>query len=68
MFAGIPDKGEKLRGAGFFRVVFYIPNILSVVVIAAIFNAIYDPNQGLLNSIIGLFTSVKDNPIALAGG
>ena len=36
-------------------------------VIAAIFNAIYDPNQGLLNSIIGLFTNVKDNPILWLG-
>ena len=62
MFAVILTR-EKLRGQNFFRVVFYIPNILSVVVIAAIFNAIYDPNQGLLNSIIGLFTNVKDNPI-----
>ena len=47
--------------------VFYIPNILSVVVIAAIFNAIYDPSRGLLNSIIALFTNVKDNPILWLG-
>ena len=66
VFAGILTR-EKLRGQNFFRVVFYIPNILSVVVIAAIFNAIYDPNQGLLNSIIGLFTNVKDNPILWLG-
>ena len=52
VFAGILTR-EKLRGQNFFRVIFYIPNILSVVVIAAIFNAIYDPNQGLLNGIIG---------------
>ncbi|MFV0480233.1 MAG: carbohydrate ABC transporter permease [Anaerorhabdus sp.] len=46
---------EKIKGQNFFRVVFYIPNILSVVVISAIFAQIYDPNYGLLNSIIGLF-------------
>ena len=46
---------EKLKGQNFFRVIFYIPNILSVVVISAIFSAIFDPNQGLLNSIIKLF-------------
>ncbi len=46
---------EKIVGQNFFRVVFYIPNILSVVVISAIFSAIYDPSNGLLNSIIGLF-------------
>ncbi|MEG0854211.1 MAG: sugar ABC transporter permease [Angelakisella sp.] len=46
---------ERVRGTGFFRVVFYIPNILSVVVISAIFSAIYDPTNGLFNSLITLF-------------
>lgn len=43
-----------IKGKSFFRVVFYIPNILSVVVIAAVFNAIYDPSFGLANSLINL--------------
>ena len=46
---------EKLRGQDFFRIVFYIPNILSVVVISGIFSAIYDVDKGLLNSILGIF-------------
>ena len=46
---------EKLKGQNFFRVVFYIPNILSVVVIAGIFSAIYDVDKGLLNSILHVF-------------
>ena len=47
---------EKLKGQNFFRVIFYIPNILSIVVIGAIFSAIYDPSaNGLLNSFLGLF-------------
>lgn len=54
LFASILTR-EKLRGQNFFRVIFYIPNILSVVVIAAIFSVIYDPSSGLLNSMIGLF-------------
>ena len=66
VFAGILTR-EKIKGQNFFRVIFYIPNILSVVVISAIFNAIYDPKQGLLNSIIGLFTNIKDNPILWLG-
>lgn len=53
-FAAILTK-ERVKGQNFFRVIFYIPNILSVVVIAAIFNAIYDPNNGLLNSLLALF-------------
>ncbi|NLU25133.1 MAG: sugar ABC transporter permease [Clostridiales bacterium] len=54
LFAGILTR-EKLRGQNFFRVVFYIPNILSVVVIAGIFSAIYKPENGLFNSILSLF-------------
>ena len=43
---------EKIRGNNFFRIIFYIPNILSIVVIAGLFAAIYDPNGGLLNAIL----------------
>ena len=54
LFAGILTR-EKLKGQDFFRIVFYIPNILSVVVISGIFSAIYDVDRGLLNSILNLF-------------
>ena len=54
IFAGILTR-EKLSGQDFFRIVFYIPNILSVVVISGIFSAIYDIDRGLLNSILNLF-------------
>ncbi|GGJ57991.1 carbohydrate ABC transporter permease [Virgibacillus salexigens] len=54
-FAAILSK-EKIRGSNFFRVIFYIPNILSIVVIAGIFSAIYDPSNGLLNSIFHLLS------------
>ena len=39
----------------FFRIIFYFPNILSVVVISAIFSAILDPNQGIVNSTLNFF-------------
>ena len=54
IFAGILTR-EKLKGQDFFRIVFYIPNILSVVVISGIFSAIYDIDRGLLNGILNLF-------------
>ena len=54
LFAGILTR-EKLKGQDFFRIVFYIPNILSVVVISGIFSAIYDIDRGLLNSLLNLF-------------
>lgn len=54
IFAAILSR-EKIRGQNFFRIIFYIPNILSVVVISAIFSAIYDTNNGTLNSLLSLF-------------
>ena len=59
IFAGILTR-EKIKGQNFFRIVFYIPNILSIVVIAGIFSAIYKPENGMLNSIIGLFRDMTD--------
>ena len=43
---------EKIRGNNLFRIIFYIPNILSIVVIAGILAAVYDPKAGLLNAIL----------------
>ena len=51
LFAAILST-EKIRGNNFFRIIFYIPNILSIVVIAGIFSAIYDPKAGLLNAVL----------------
>lgn len=66
IFAAILTR-EKIKGQNLFRIVFYIPNILSVVVISAIFSAIYDPNQGLLNSIINIFRGEGETPILWLG-
>lgn len=65
LFAAILSR-EKIKGQNFFRVIFYIPNILSVVVISGIFSAIYKPENGMLNSIIGLFRDMT-NPILWKG-
>ena len=64
-FAAILTR-EKIKGQNFFRIIFYIPNILSVVVISGIFSAIYKPENGMLNSIIGLFRDMTD-PILWKG-
>lgn len=45
---------DNLKGKNFFRIIFYIPNILSIVVIAGIFSAIYRPSQGLLNNTLSI--------------
>ena len=58
---------EKIKGQNFFRVIFYIPNILSVAVISAIFSAIYDPSKGLLNSLLKLFNGANWENIQYLG-
>ncbi len=69
-FAAILTK-EKIKGQNFFRVIFYIPNILSIVVIAGIFSAIYKPENGMLNSILSMFSGKtvmllwKDQPLVV---
>ena len=55
LFAGILTR-EKLKGQNFFRIIFYIPNILSIVVISGIFSAIYKPENGMLNSILSFLS------------
>lgn len=43
---------QSLKGKNIYRFIIYIPNILSIVVIAAIFSVIYDQSNGLLNNIL----------------
>ncbi len=70
VFAGILTR-EKIKGQNFFRIIFYIPNILSVVVIAGIFSAIYKPENGMLNSILSMISGEtvmmlwKDQPLVV---
>ena len=52
IFAAILTQ-DKIVGSGFLRFVMYVPSILSAVVIAAIFSAIYDQQDGLLNNTLG---------------
>ena len=70
VFAAILTR-EKIKGQNFFRIIFYIPNILSVVVIAGIFSAVYKPENGMLNSILSMFSGRdvmilwKDQPMVI---
>ncbi|GGK69154.1 carbohydrate ABC transporter permease [Streptomyces flaveus] len=47
---------QRLRGRNLYRFILYIPNVLSVVVIAAVFSAVYDQENGLLNSTLRLLS------------
>lgn len=52
--AAILDRMGK-RAEGFFRCVYFLPNVISVAVIAYLWKFIYDPNFGLLNNIAKMF-------------
>lgn len=45
-----------VKRSGFFRFVFFLPNIISVVVIGVLWRYVYNPNLGFLNSFLSLFT------------
>lgn len=53
---------DKLRGRGenFFRCIYFIPNVISVAVIAYLWKFIYNPDFGLLNNIIKAFGGKGD--------
>lgn len=53
---------DKLGGKGesFFRCVYFIPNVISVAVIAYLWKFIYNPNFGLLNNVIKAFGGKGD--------
>ena len=48
--AAILDRMGK-KAEGFFRCVYFLPNVISVAVIAYLWKFIYNPNFGLLNKI-----------------
>lgn len=44
----------KIKEAPFYRIVFFFPNIMSVVVIGILWQFIYDPDMGLVNGLLEL--------------
>jgi len=46
---------QKLRGIGVFRTLYFLPVITSVVAVGAVWRVIYNPNFGLLNSLLESF-------------
>lgn len=45
----------KMKGVSIFRIIFYVPNILSIVIIAAIASATFEQTKGLINGFLKLF-------------
>jgi N-acetylglucosamine transport system permease protein len=44
--------GQGVRGSDFYRVVFFFPQVMSVVIIGILWQYIYTPNSGLLNGTL----------------
>ncbi len=50
----------KGRAEGIFRTVYFIPNVISVAIIAYLWKFIYNPSFGLLNNILKVFGYTKE--------
>lgn len=58
---------REIRGAGFFRVVFYLPNTLSLVAISFIFMLLYSTTSfGILNGILKFYGATEPFPFTLS--
>ena len=58
---------QKIRGVNFFRTIYFIPVVVSMVVVALLWRFIYDGQNGLLNTILGFFTLGAFEPVDWIG-
>lgn len=47
-------KGQGVRGAAFYRIVFFFPQVISAVIVGILFTYVYNPQYGLLNSFLDI--------------
>jgi N-acetylglucosamine transport system permease protein len=53
-FAALFTQGSNaIKGAGFYRVVFFFPQVISAVIVGMLWSYVYNPNIGLLNAGLG---------------
>lgn len=45
--------GRGVRGANFYRITYFFPQVMSVVVVGILWQYIYNPNSGLVNGFLG---------------
>lgn len=58
---------QKLRGINIFRAIYFMPVVVSIVVVALLWRFIYDGQNGLLNSMLGFLTFGAFKPIDWLG-
>ncbi len=47
--------GTGIFGSGFYRVVYFFPQVISLVIVGILFQYVYNPRYGLLNETLNLF-------------
>lgn len=58
---------QRLRGINAFRTIYFMPVVISIVVISLLWRFIYDGDDGLLNNILGILTFGLFEPIDWLG-
>lgn len=58
---------QKLAGVNVFRTLYFIPVVVSMVILSVLWSFIYDGNNGLLNSLLSLITFNTFEPIDWLG-
>ncbi|MCA9916941.1 MAG: sugar ABC transporter permease [Anaerolineales bacterium] len=58
---------QKLRGINIFRTIYFIPVVISMVIVSILWRFIYDGNNGLLNNLLSFFTLGAFQPIDWLG-
>lgn len=58
---------QKLRGINIFRTIYFIPVVISMVIVAILWRFIYDGNNGLFNNLLSFFTFGKFQPVDWLG-
>jgi multiple sugar transport system permease protein len=60
--AWFTDVRSKIKGMGFFKVVFYMPNIITAATVAILFNALFGSPTGPINDIL-ISLHIQDGPV-----
>lgn len=58
---------QKIRGVNAFRTIYFMPVVVSMVILSILWSFIYDGNNGLLNNLLGLITFGNFEPVDWLG-
>ncbi len=58
---------QPLRGINIFRTIYFMPTVISIVVVSMLWRFIYDGENGILNTLLGFFTFGAFEPVDWLG-